>query len=314
MMHPVETMEAKPARGGQDGFILVAVLWILGALATLAAIYAVYVVDTATAFGVHDDRLQAEALVSAGLELTAYQLTAPSAQGRPSVGAFAFRIGQANVAVEFRSEAGRIDLNAAPKELLAGLFTALGTRADRADYYAERIIGWRQDAPEGQDPEASAYRTAGLKYPPRGGRFQHAGELTLVLGLPPAVVERALPFLTVYSGREQIDALAAAPEVIAALPGMSPERLYAFLAQRRAAPQNTQILLSMLGQAQGSVANEGVRSARVTVRTVFDNGRRLSSEVVIAVFEDASEPYRVLSWHDELDEPAPEERPRTVLR
>ena len=35
---------------------------------------------------------------------------------------FSFRLGQANVAVEFRSEAARIDLNAAPKQLLVGLF------------------------------------------------------------------------------------------------------------------------------------------------------------------------------------------------
>ena len=34
-------------RGARDGFIIVAVLWILGALATLATIYAVYVIDTA---------------------------------------------------------------------------------------------------------------------------------------------------------------------------------------------------------------------------------------------------------------------------
>jgi general secretion pathway protein K len=305
---------AKALRAAPDGFIIVAVLWILGALATLASIYAVYVVDTATALGVHDDRLQADALVSAGLELAAYQLTAPSEQGRPSVGAFAFRIGQANVSVEFRSESGRIDLNAAPKELLAGLFTALGARSNQAEYYAERVIGWRSPAPEGQDAEVSAYRTAGLKYPPRGGKFQHPGELALVLGLPPAVVDRALPLVTVYNGQAQVNALAAPPEVIAALPGMSPDRLYAFLAQRRSAPQNTQVLLSMLGQAQSSAAIEAGKAARVTVRTAFDNGRRLNSEVVIVVFEDAPEPYRVMSWHDELDEPVPEERSRTVLR
>jgi general secretion pathway protein K len=314
MRTPAAITLAKARRDAREGFIVVAVLWILGALATLASIYAVYVVDTATAFAVHDDRLQAEALVSAGLELTAYQLTAPAEQGRPSVGAFAFRIGQANVAVEFRSEAGRIDLNAAPKELLGGLFASLGARPNQAEYYADRIVGWRTAPPEGQDSEASAYRTAGLKYPPRGGRFQHTGELSLVLGLPPALVERAMPFVTVYSGQAGVNALAAPPEVVAALPGMTPERLYAFLAQRRTAPQNAQILLTILGPAQGSATVEASKAARVTVRTIFDNGRRMSSEAVIVVFEDAPEPYRVLSWHDELDEPLPDDRSRTVLR
>ena len=36
-------------RGAPDGFIIVAVLWILGALATLASVYAVFIIDTATA-------------------------------------------------------------------------------------------------------------------------------------------------------------------------------------------------------------------------------------------------------------------------
>src|SRR5712691_8527442 len=91
------------------GFIVVAVLWILGALATLATIYAVYVTNTAVALGVNDDRLQGEALVSAGLELTALQLSA-TPDSPPPLGRFAFRLGRANVDVEFRTESARIDL------------------------------------------------------------------------------------------------------------------------------------------------------------------------------------------------------------
>ena len=82
-----------------DGFIVVAVLWILGALATLASIYAVYVINTATSMSVNDDRLQAEALVTAALELTAYRVTAAGTDNRPSRGEFLFRQGNANVAV-----------------------------------------------------------------------------------------------------------------------------------------------------------------------------------------------------------------------
>src|SRR5437588_10409576 len=101
-----------PRRNLPDGFIVVAVLWILGALATLGWLYAVYVIDTATAFAVHDDRLQAQALVSAGLELTAQQVTS-TPNARPSHGGFSVRLGNANVAVQFYSESARIDLNQA---------------------------------------------------------------------------------------------------------------------------------------------------------------------------------------------------------
>src|SRR4051794_13907559 len=71
-----------------DGFIVVAVLWILAALATLASAYAVYVANTASASRVNDDRIQAQGLLSAAVELTAYRLTAVDKDTRPTGGAF----------------------------------------------------------------------------------------------------------------------------------------------------------------------------------------------------------------------------------
>jgi general secretion pathway protein K len=299
-------------RTRRNGFIIVAVLWILAALATLASVYAIYVNDTAVAFSVHDDRLRSEAIVKAGLELTAYRLSFPT-DSRPSFGTFAFRTGLANVDVDYRSEAARIDLNAAPKELLAGLFGSLGTRPNVAETYAERIVGWRTAPAEGQDAEMSAYRTAGIRYPPRGGRFPHVAELSLVMGLPEALVEQATPFLTVYSGLAQVNAMEAAPQVLAALPGMAPDRLHAILVQRAATPQNGQLVSALLGTASSHATVEGSRATRVLVRIAFDDGRRSGSEAVILMSDQAPDPYRVLSWRDLLDEPL-QERPRAGAR
>jgi general secretion pathway protein K len=284
-----------------DGFIIVAVLWILGALATLISVYAVYVIDTAAGFSVHEDRLRAQALVLAAIELTAYQLTAP-VQSRPTQGRFGFRLGSANVAVEFRSEAARIDLNTAPNELLTGLFVVLGARRDDAENYVNRIINWRTAPSEAQDREVSAYRTAGLRYAPRGAKFPHVRELSLVLNLPTRLIEGALPFVTVYSGRSTINVLDAAPEVIAALPGMTRDRLNTVLAQRQAAPGNGQALLSLLGPAQEFATIEGGNASRVTIRVAFDNGRQIASEVVILILEEGDQPFSVLSWRDGLDD------------
>src|SRR5262249_40660511 len=130
-------------RKDSDGFIVVAVLWILIALAALATIYAVYVANTAMALAVKDDAVVAQGLVSAGVELSAYQIISAPKDARPTRGRAAFRRGRAGVAVDFRAETARIDLNAAPKELLAGLFTALGAPPEQAGQYAERVIGWR---------------------------------------------------------------------------------------------------------------------------------------------------------------------------
>lgn len=287
---------------GREGFIVVAVLWILTALATLATIFSIYVINTAMAFSVHNERLQAEGLMRAAIELSAYQV-AVNPQGPPSSGTLVFRIGNAAVNVRFVSETARIDLNTAPKELLAGLFVTLGAARNVADYYADRIIGWRSPPAEGNpDTEAGNYRAAGLAYGPRGAPFPHPGELGLVYGIPDHLVERALPFLTVYSGQPQINIFDAAPQVIAALPGMDAERLNAVLVLRQAGPQNAQGLPAMLGPAQALATARGSKALRVTARMAFDSGQRMTSEAVIFVLDSGTQPYRVLTWRDDVDD------------
>jgi len=286
-----------------DGFILVAVLWILIALAALTAIYSIYVSNTALALAVNDDAVRAESLVSASVELAAYQLLKVPAEQRPTRGAFNFRMGRANVAVDFRSEAARVDLNEAPKELLVGLFAALGAHPDDGGQYADRIIGWRtKPTTGGQDRESSLYQAAGLAYGPRGAPFVHVDELWLVLGLPPGLVERAMPLVTVFSGKAEVNVFDAAPEVVAALPGMTSERLNAFLAQR-ANMARGDAALAMLGPAKSSAATEASDAFRVAVSIAFDNGRRSSAEIVILI-DEGSVPYRVLSWHSDIDMPS----------
>jgi general secretion pathway protein K len=293
-------------QSGRDGFIIVAVLWILAALATLVTIFSVYVINTATAFTVHDERLQAEGLARAALELSAYQAMAAQGQTAPTRGTFLFRLGNALVNTEFMSESARIDLNSAPKELLSGLFAGLGASRAQADGYADRILGWRSPPPQDNSSnEAANYRTAGMLYGPRGGPFPHTGELALVLGIPEVMVERALPYLTVYSGQSQINILNAPPQVLAAVPGMDPQRLQAILVQRASAPQNeqtAQALVAMLGAAQTFANTQASKALRVTARIAFDSGQRMTTEAVIFLLDNGTDPYRILTWHDDMDD------------
>src|SRR5215467_15826116 len=107
-----------PHQTNADGFILVAALWIIVALATLASIFSIYLANTAVSLSLNDSTVQSEALVVASLELTAYQVSAPQpaappasggANGppRPTRGDFSFRLGRADVAVNFITEAAR---------------------------------------------------------------------------------------------------------------------------------------------------------------------------------------------------------------
>jgi general secretion pathway protein K len=285
----------------EHGFVLVAVLWILAALSALAMIFSVYLSNTAQALSANDVRLQAEALVSGSLELTAYQLSLAGEKARPMLGSFHFRLDNADIDVSFVSETARIDLNAAPKDLLANLFAGLGAGPEDATQYAERIVGWRTPPKaDAAEDEVSLYRAAGLAYSPRQAPFAHVNELALVLGLPQALVDRALSFVTVFSGQPKINVLVAAPEVIAALPGMTPSGLKEFLKERPALPNDMAAIATALGPAQANAAIDKSDFFRILTTVKFANGRRTASEVVIGIGGE-EDPYRVLSWQDEME-------------
>ena len=112
----------------------------------------------------------------------------------PSQGSFSFRLDNADALVAFTSEAARVDLNHAPKEMLAGLFEVLGAEQKAAGELAD---GWSAGGPNPSrippTMKSALYLAAGLNYSPRGAHFAHVNELSLVLGATPAIVERALP-------------------------------------------------------------------------------------------------------------------------
>ncbi|WP_316158050.1 type II secretion system protein GspK [Bradyrhizobium sp. SZCCHNRI3016] len=287
----------------EGGFVLVAVLWLLVSLAGLAGALSVYLVSTSQRLSLDDARLRSAALASAGLELAAYRLSASPKPQRPAAGAFSFRLDHAQVSVTFRSEAARIDLNQASRQMLANLFEVLGARADKAGEYAERIVGWRTPPADNvADAERDLYRKAGADYMPRSAPFANVEELRLVLNLPPQLVDKAMSYVTVFSGRREIDALEAAPEVVAALPGMTQDQLKGFLDQRAGLRRDVRSLNAALGPARAGTTLEVADAVRVWVTIGFDGGRRAATEAVI-LLGDGEDPYRVLAWRDDGNAP-----------
>jgi general secretion pathway protein K len=306
-MQTIMSTTAKLRRSAlsSEGFIVIAVLWMLAALAALVSFYAIYVTNSALAVSASNDTIKADPLIAAGVELAAYQLLGVKANERPTSGQFIAHVGKAMLTVAFQTEAARIDLNAAPKELLVGLLVGLGAGAFDAGDFADRIIAWRTPASTKNldtDPENSFYRSSGLSYTPRHAPFVHVGELWLVYSIPSALIERMLPFVTVFNGRAQIDVVDAAPQVIAAMPGMTSETLQAILEARNAGELNKQSLATLLGVSGQQFATvEGGKAMRVGVRIDFDNGRHSAAEAVILLPDEGLVPYRVLSWRIAFD-------------
>lgn len=288
---------ALPPRDRRSGgFIIVAVLWILGALATLAVIYSLYARQTALEFVDHDERLQAQALAVSGVELAAYRIL--SLSDRPSHGQFSFRQGAAIINVAFSAENGRIDLNFGPKEVIAGLFAGLGASPEDARNFADRVVAWRTPlSPGATDGEAALYQAAGKPYGPRHGPFQHVNELTMVLGMPTWLINRALPYFTIYTGQRAVNVLSAPPQVLAAVPGMTPDLLQNLPVQSGDVPLGA--WRAPFGQAAAYLTIQPSSADRVDVDVRFPSQRHIRSEAIILILDRDVEPYRVLSWTDE---------------
>jgi general secretion pathway protein K len=261
--------------------------------------------------------VQAEASIRAGVEMAVFRQLALPEPARLARGGFDMRVGRTGVAVRFRSEAARIDLNAAPADLLAGLFTAVGVDSSRAETFAERVVGWRTKAKAGADANAAGadgkddkaakedklYSEQHMPYPPRHAPFDNALELSLLPGVSLAVVERVLPFVTVFSGRPEVDVSSADPTVLSAFPEMTPQILGAVLNARVNDPGDGRALLALFGPAKARATADRSKAFRASIAVDFDNGRHVHAEVVFRLKDKGAEPYELLYWRDDFDGP-----------
>ena len=294
----------KTIQWDERGFVLVAVVWILSALATLASIYAVYAGNAAAAAHIDDDRLRMRAAAKSALELTALTLTSSPDEARSPRGGFTFALMGSKTDVEYVTESSRINLNAAPTELLTGLFLGLGASPELAAACAEHVVAWRKSGfVDGKNPEADAYRSAGYPYAPRQAPFRDVLEIGLVRGLPADLAARALPYLTIYSGRGEIDPRVVDDLTLGALPGATPDQVKAFLALRAAGTTDAAQLTRALGAASTYVSTSSNDIDRVIARVRLDDGREGRFEVVVKISRDEPEPYRILYWRDDVDDP-----------
>lgn len=213
--------------GSSRGVALISVLWVTSLLAVLAASFASSSRTEARLARNGMENAKAEALADGAVHRAILALLDhnPQTAWRVNGVVYAFVLGEGEVQVTIEDEDGKLDLNEAPLELLAGLFRALGVEAEQAQVLADRIGDFRDrdGEPEPLGAEDPAYLNAGLVLGAADRPFASESELLHVLGMSPGLYERVRPYVTVYSGRGGIDPMRAARPVLEALPGSTPE-------------------------------------------------------------------------------------------
>jgi general secretion pathway protein K len=276
------------SRRSQRGVALLLVLWACTLLAIMLGGYAMTARTEGLQARYQFAQTQAHYAAEAGLSRAIYGLQDTRlaerwlADGRP----YTFRFDGFTVRVSAVDEGGKVDLNSASPLVLQGLFRAAGLRPDQAQKMAAAVVDWR-----GFD----ANRQVGLDvyaangYKPRHSPFLSIEELQQVAGMTPALYRRIAGAVTIWSGRESPDPNTAQPLALAAIPGMTPERVAQVLAARR----NTQPGVAGLFAANG--VTHSIRSEA----TMADGTRAvLLATVRLQGVRPGAQPYAVLHWRE----------------
>jgi general secretion pathway protein K len=116
-------------------------------------------------------------------------------------------------------EAGRIDLNWAPDEVVEALFRVQGVASGDAAEWVAKLRDW-QDEDDDRRPggaEYVDYQAAGLSYGPRNAPLKSLDELQLLLGMPRRLAACLAQASTVYTGSRSPDMQHLTPAARAAL-------------------------------------------------------------------------------------------------
>jgi type II secretory pathway component PulK len=277
------------------GVVLMTVLWSIALLSALAMAATVTFRGFAGVMAVERDRLQGDALLSAGLETAAGVVNslgdAPLLNIETSV-----NLATGVARLRLNDEGGRIDIGKAPAIVLAALLHSVGARDADANVVAQRIVE-RRNAGNNARPDPTsgppngATSAAGADQHP----FSSVWQLQFVPGMSQEWVAAMAPLTTVF-GSETVNPVTVPPSVIAVLPGISKDQVDAFLQARRSFPADADRLIRTVGTAQHYLAVKPQRVASVELTAELPDGYAVAARAVIVVLPQDNEPYRVLVW------------------
>jgi general secretion pathway protein K len=283
-------------RDSQRGSILLAVLFLSGLLGIFAAIAASVMHAAADSSRAFAETVRGDEAMRSAIEYTVARTGSSLAQSR---GIAMVAVGRTNVAVTVREETARIDLNRADPEMLTNIFVQVGIPAESARMYAARIVDWRDEDDKVTGTlgaERGNYRAAGRTDGPRNGKFVHVAELGLVLGVPVRAAAAVSPYVTVVSGKDTINPMLADPPVLAAIPGMTQQRVLEILELRRRPGATFKSLQGSLAAVQDFVTEEPAAAVRFEGRVQLSRASERRYEVLVSVVEGDTAPYRILAW------------------
>jgi len=203
------------------GAALIMVLWLVAALSLVVLAGAQGVRQQIQRTALDLERLRAESVLDAAIQLTAQRLLLD--RGKDSQYQIKrLSLGQTDTWVEITPSGGLVDVNVASEALLQALFQrAGGLSPGEAAILVSRVRDYidPDDTPGGVGgAEAAQYRAAGWPSMPRNAALEDLSDLKSVLGMTAGLYEIIAPHLGT-NGQQRIEIDSAPPALIDALTG-----------------------------------------------------------------------------------------------
>ncbi|WP_293644441.1 general secretion pathway protein GspK [Thiolapillus sp.] len=226
----------------QQGIALVLVLWVIVLLSVIAgAMSTVQRTGVAMTGNIRQER-EGRALVSAGLNFMALMLERRSRpiennpwpmDGRLHPWNFAGR----TIWIGAMPENARIDINRVDDKVLLSLLRSMGLEEEQALAVRDAIVDWRDpdNATHAEGAEDREYRSEGRPIGARDAYFLSIEELQQVLGITADMYKKLAGALTVDARQRTVNPAFASREVLLATPGVTPQEVDQYLADRQQA-------------------------------------------------------------------------------
>ena len=291
----------RPWIADDAGIALVVVLWLLTMLALIALPFAAGTRVEATVAINERANAVARALADAGIHrgIAALFITDEDEIWQFDGTVYELELAGGKIHVAIEDEAGKVDLNTAPDDLIRGLFARLGLDVDEADTAAAGLLDWRDEdtltRPNGA--EESQYRADDRPFLPRDGALLSLDEALQVMGVTPKTYEALMSAATIYTRLEGINPEVAPKAALLSLPGVNPTEVDDLL-RVRAANKDADVkrpLPALTGVGDWLIDATGpVYTVRARGRSA--GGAEFVREAVIWIAEDGRRPYWVLDW------------------
>lgn len=208
--------------------------------------------------------------------------------------------GSIRVAISIVDEAGKIDLNLAPVELLAGLFLSVGQPRETAFFLACDIADWRGETGPGcPEPFDAA--------PQERHRFAAPEQLAQVPGITEPLYEAVAGYITVASGASAIAPLVASRTVLLAVPGATTTIVDSFL-ESRSQGGGAEMVPPVAGPVPFLMASPG-SDFTISAVAATPGGARFRADLQVRLTQQPNRPYQVVAWRTP---PAESARGRTA--